>query len=244
MSSNPIVDTYLKYFHAVRATTPELHDLAFNIRYQVYCQEFKYEPEQNFPDQRERDEYDEQSHHCLFIHKPTGIAAGCLRLIAADRDNAILPLPFERFCSPSVDPACYKMLQDFNKRLKYGEFSRLAVPSHFRRRKEDEKKPISIPDDQGSGGGKRLPFPVLPIGLMLCAFAIMLSDGYDYGYCMIEARLARMFLRHSLAFEQIGDFVDYHGLRGPFVITRENILSKLSPEVYEYMEVIQEQLAK
>ncbi len=241
MDSNPIVDTFTKYFQTVRALTPQLGELAYNIRYQVYCQEFKYEPEENFPDQQERDEYDQQSQHCLIIHKPTGIAAGCVRLIVAGKSNPSLPLPFERHCSHTLNPA----IMDLSKldRFSFGEISRLAVINRFRRRKTDEKKPVSIPDERVSGGGNRLPFPLITVSLVLSILAVILNEGYQYGFCMMEPRLAKMLARHRLIFDQIGNMINYHGFRGPFVIKQENILRNLTPQGDELMEVIQQQLS-
>ncbi len=104
MDKNAITNTFSKYFFAVLATTPELRETAYRIRYQVYCKEFQFEPEANCPGQKERDDYDEQSVHGLLMHRSSGAAIGCVRLVLPHPDDPALPLPFERYCRHALNP--------------------------------------------------------------------------------------------------------------------------------------------
>ena len=53
-----LVEDFQEYFdlHAVR--TPAQMAQVYSIRYRVYCEEFGYEPSENFPDREESDAFD------------------------------------------------------------------------------------------------------------------------------------------------------------------------------------------
>lgn len=240
MNIEKIIDSYKEYFYIVHANTESLRKLAYHVRYQVYCKEFRYEHEDHYPSQLEQDEYDVHSMHCVLIHKPSGLAAGCSRLIKPIRKKPPLLLPFELCCSKAVDKQKFDLTS--LDRSDFGEVSRLAVLSDFRRRKSDEKKPISFPDQKKLVNSGRNNFPLISVSLSLGMAALVLNSDVKYAFAMMEPRLTRMLRRFGIVFEQIGNVVNYHGLRGPFVIARENILLNLSPKIRPLMSVIDEEL--
>lgn len=249
MHAESVANLFTQYFYVVGGNTPEIRRTACNIRYQVYCQEFKYELEENCPNQMESDEYDAQSDHCLLIHNHTHQPAGCVRLIRSLPNKPNPPLPFARFCKQAFDKEQFDPAH-----LPLGAFveiSRLAVTAQFRRRKYDEHKPVSLPHEQTTEPGnipgvdhQRHRFPFIPIGLVLSAFTIILRNDYKYSLAMMETRLANMLGRYGLIWTQVGEVMDYHGPRAPFVVYNDKILPNLEskPEVYELMQVIKEQL--
>ncbi|MDX1734231.1 MAG: GNAT family N-acyltransferase, partial [Halioglobus sp.] len=89
-------ENFLRYFDVVYAGSADLMQEVYGIRYRVYCEEFKYEPSVAFPDKQEKDEYDESSLHALILHKSSGLAAGCVRMVSAAPNDE--PLPFEKNC--------------------------------------------------------------------------------------------------------------------------------------------------
>ena len=240
MDKHAPVEIFRRYFTIVPANTSELQDIVYQIRYQVYCQEFHYEHEKDFPSRMEHDCYDTHSSHCLLLHEPNHDPVGCVRLIRPDPNNPDLPLPFEPFCQ---NRHYFKVLDPQTlPRGSFGEFSRLAVLHTFRRRRSDEKKPLSMPDWQTSSASGRNAFPVIPVSLFLAALSMLLHHGFKYGFAMMEPRLARLLRRFEIHFNQIGDVVDYHGQRGPFFISRESILAGFTPEIEELMHLIRQQI--
>lgn len=239
MSSDQITSSFSKYFYVTEANTDELKRRVFNVRYQVYVEEFAYEREEDCPGQMERDDYDAQSRHCLLVHKATGLAAGCVRLVLPNPDTPAAPLPFERFCSFALSPDTLRFLD--RQRCNHGEFSRLAVISHFRRRKTDEKAPVSLPEPEAEAVG-RDSFPFIPVSLFLAALCMLLNSPLDHGFAMMEPRLSRLLKRFGIVFDLAGEVVDYHGPRGPFLLSRPNIIPNLRPDVYELMRLIDQQL--
>ncbi len=243
MTISSVAESFDSYFYATYAHTEQMRKLMYRLRYQVYCLEFRYEPADKFPEQMEWDLYDAHSLHCLLMHKPSGNAAGCVRLIMPREGESDAMLPFERCCSKALD----KSLFDLNtlSRDRFGEISRLAVPAAFRRRKSDENKPISVPDRKTLIAEGRSPFPLIAISLCLAIGLMLLHSGLEYGFAMMEPRLIRMLRRYGIGFKQIGDVVDYHGNRGPFLLTRSGMLSdkpKLPPDVGELLQVVDRQL--
>ncbi|MDQ2697101.1 MAG: PEP-CTERM/exosortase system-associated acyltransferase [Pseudomonadota bacterium] len=242
MSEQAITSGFTKYFYLVRADTPQLREKVFHIRYQVYCKEFNYEDEADCPGQMEKDDYDDHSEHSLLIHRPSGTPVGCVRLVHALRDDPYYPLPFEKYCDHALNRDLFDPLAV--PRDKFGEFSRLAVLSSFRRRKDDEHKPISINENFSLAASGRDNFPFIPVGLFLAALSMSLNAGFLYTFAMMEPRLSRLLKRFGILFEQVGEVVDYHGPRGPFIIRREAVMAHLKPEVQDLMLLIDKQLSK
>jgi N-acyl amino acid synthase of PEP-CTERM/exosortase system len=240
MVTAQILDSYNRYFYVTYATTEAQRELAYRIRYQVYCREFRYEREEDYPDQMERDEYDDQAWHCILMHKLSDSAVGCVRLIGPCEEGPTSLLPFERSCSHALNEQIFDL--STLPRDSFGEISRLAVLQNFRRRKSDEKKPISFPDQQMLAKSGRSHFPLISISLSLGILSMLLNSGLKYGFAMMEPRLTRMLKRYGIVFNQIGDVTDHHGMRGPFVIEKYMILPNLSLNVFGLFKTIDRQL--
>lgn len=91
------------------------------LRYEVYCEEYNYLDPGNYPDNLERDEFDDFSEHFILKHKNEGIV-GYVRLIK----NSHFGFPIEN--------AFELTLGDINiNKGKTAEVSRLIVSSEFRR---------------------------------------------------------------------------------------------------------------
>src|SRR5437762_7954441 len=65
----PLHDIYEDTFKLVRATTQELKEAAYRLRYQVYCVEQPFENPAEHPQGMETDAYDRHSVHTLLIHR-------------------------------------------------------------------------------------------------------------------------------------------------------------------------------
>ncbi len=234
-------ESFGRYFQVVPADTPASREQVHRIRYQVYCREFGYERDEDCPGGLEQDAYDAQSRHSLLIHRPSGIAAGCVRLVLSRPDDPAAALPFERYCSASLDRSIVdpRALPPGS----FGEFSRLAVLGSFRRRKTDEHRPVSVgAADEPDPEGQRC-FPHIPVGLFLTALALFLDSGLQTVFAMMEPRLERLLRRYGILFTPVGEVMDYHGPRGPFMMRRETLLPNLTPEAADLLGLIRQQLA-
>lgn len=236
-----LADAFNQFFEIVPANTDALRDVVYRIRYQVYCHELHFENEADFPDGREIDEFDAHSVHCLLRHRPSGEFAGCVRLVL-NRSNSPEPqLPLERHCSDSLDKATL----DFSQldRSSFGEISRLAIISRFRRRPGEAKTAHGVSDEAAAmTPSERRVFPHIALGLYLASATISLKRGMKMVVVMMEPRLARHMRYFGINFVQAGDIVDYHGQRGPFFITSDNLHQGMKPEVKALLSMVDGQL--
>ena len=236
MTASDLVTSFGKYFRVVVADSAALRDEVYRIRYKVYCKEMRTEREEQFPDEREYDIFDDFAAHCLLQHRPSGLYAGCVRLVYTD-PVASPSLPFEMNCRDSLYPSIVQEI--LHHRGAFGEISRLAVPAEFRRRKGEQGTPIPIQFDEqplGSSGERRYQSPQITMGLFLAAAAMGLIKGMSGVFAMMELRLSRYLRQVGLEFEQVGEEVEYHGRRAAFYITREGL--KLNGDMAALLDFI------
>ncbi|TCO82436.1 N-acyl amino acid synthase of PEP-CTERM/exosortase system [Plasticicumulans lactativorans] len=196
------------------------------LRYEVYCREFGFEREEDCPGQMERDEYDDQSLHCLLVHRSTQSSAGTVRLVLSRPDAPEQRLPFWAHCEDSLfaqhpnHPACFPPGS-------YAEISRLAVGGAFRRRPGEQESPIGQIEGQDFTDVERRTFPLISLCLFLAASSLVVLSGREYAYAIMEPRLARRLASAGMLFERIGSDTDYHGLRAAFYTDTQLALSAL-----------------
>lgn len=230
-----------KYFLAVTAATDELRSEVFRIRYDVYCDELRYEDPSRFPNREETDSYDPYSLHCLLLHKPSNTYAGCVRLVQVNPVSPEEPLPFERLCKGRMyDEVLARLVPD---RTRIGEISRLAVRASFRRRKGEQSVPGGVVEPrQGPLGATRTPW--IALGLYLSAAAIGLIKGLNGVFALMEPRLARRLSTYGIKFQQVGEPVEHRGERAPFFISRETLYGGLPLPVRGLLDVVERDLRR
>ena len=232
-------EQFHRLFEVVLADTPELKKTVYQIRYEVYCLEAGFEAPENFPDGLERDEYDDQALYALLRYRPTGEYAGCVRLIVDRPGTPRTLFPFERFCGHSlrrniIDP-------DKLPRGSFGEISRLAVRTQFRRRNcehLDTRGNIMDSDNGTHDPTHRRIFPHIALGLYLAGAALVITHRRSGAFVMMEPRLARHMRRYGIIFRPAGEVVEYHGMRGPFYLSTQNLYKYIKPEIRELLDTI------
>lgn len=243
MGEYSIAKNFSQFFQIKFADTKSLREEAFKIRYGVYSEELGWEPENVI--QMETDECDDYAYHCLLEHKRTGVYAGCVRLVIPPVQIPDLALPFEKNCLHSAR----KEILDSTKltRGSFGEISRLAVLTSFRRRKKEKKAPFvlnAVNSDTIYTEEEHRHFPNISMGLYIAAVALADICNHVGSFVMMEPKLNRRLRRFGLPFEQIGDEIDYHGMRAMFFLARNNFSSQLNPELKELYLLIYDDLVK
>jgi N-acyl amino acid synthase of PEP-CTERM/exosortase system len=72
----------------------------------------------------------------------------------------------------------------------------------------------------------------------MSAASIAIDSGIEHAYVMMEPRLARSMKFIGIKFIQIGEPIEYHGLRVPYYINPQIFLDNLSPSfTYLYNSV-------
>ncbi|WP_024326765.1 PEP-CTERM/exosortase system-associated acyltransferase [Thioalkalivibrio sp. AKL19] len=215
MESDSVVSAFKRYFELSKRTGRNLEDIQ-HLRYQVYCREFGFEREEDCPGHKEVDEYDTQAWHCLLEHKPSRMAAGCVRVVHVDTGDPIGQLPMERHCHDSFFDSAWR--PDRLERNSICEVSRLAVHSMFRRRNGEAATPIGDIEALKLSPDQIRVFPILAVSLFVAATLLCVHYRKQHAFAMMEPALARILRHTGLEFTQIGEVVHYHGKRAAFYI--------------------------
>jgi N-acyl amino acid synthase of PEP-CTERM/exosortase system len=214
---------FSKYFRSLPALNDDLRRTAFRIRHTVYCEELGYEPVR--ADGMESDEFDGRSIHCLLQSVPNDDFVGCVRIVLNDTADPQSTLPFERLCQGSldrniIDPARLD-------RGKIGEVSRLAVVSHYRRRKGEQKMALGM-NESDFGTPEQPRFPYIAAGLYLAMIAQARHQGVESLFMLTERRLARQLARLGVRLHTIGSPVEHRGMRYPSMMSVQEVIDGLS----------------
>jgi len=220
-----IAEHFTQFLQPQAALTPALRNEVFRIRHNVYCEELAFEEIKE--EGQERDEFDPQSVFAMIKHKPSNNFTSCVRLVKSSCAEELLPI--EKFCIESITN---EELHPSNfKRAEICEISRLAVKADFRRRKADQFQGSAtgaIHETSYSETELRC-FPFIAIGLYMAAATLAIEGGMKHVYVMMEPRLARSMKFVGIHFIQLGDAIEYHGLRAPYYINPHIFMNNLSP---------------
>ena len=236
-----IAEHFFNYFSLSIADTPELQKEVYKIRYQVYCEELEYEPKEKFPHGIETDIYDSRSIHCLLKHKPSDRYMGCVRMVLCNLDQLDDKFPMENFCNHDID------LSGTDRR-RYGEISRLAVIGDFRKRKGEKTSSVGFLFSENQTNSlppeiDRRKFSLIPLSLYLSCTSLLVSLKLDHAFTIMEARLSRHLRRCGIPSCLIGDFVEFHGKRGPFLVSTIDIVNSMDTETIPLFNAIHSDLA-
>lgn len=230
-----LAEFYWSWFDARIASTDELRDDAFRLRYRVYCIENPFEDPSANPDGREIDEFDRYSAHSLLIYRPSGLAAGTVRLVLPRKENLDGSFALQRVCS---DPLLRDPLRFPVERM--AEVSRFCISKEFRRRWGDgscvggehsEGPEMSIDEE-------RRILPHLSLGLIETLVRMSVENGVSHWCAVMEPTLLRLLTRLGIHFDPIGPLIEYHGRRQPCYIPLERLLPRVQRERPDVWDVI------
>lgn len=232
----PLSENFLRYFDVSCATSEAEKSEVYGIRYSVYCDEFEYEPAHLYPNHQEKDEFDDESLHALVMHKSSGQAAGCVRLVSPLGPGRVDVLPFEKHCGESLDQAFVDGLS--LDRGTVCEISRLAVDGSFRRRAGEKVTRYGEVDGLDVTRQERRTFSLIAVACFLAATALTEMAGRTNVFAMMEPFLPRLLKRSGINFQRAGTDIDYHGLRAPYFITTQSALENMRPDLRELYDEI------
>ncbi len=228
-----LIDLFNKYFEVVPADTPEKLRESYRLRYEVYYKEGLF-PGMNVddcPEELEYDQYDEQSAHCLLMHKPSGVIAGTVRVIPTDRQNPDARLPLEIIAGDLFFPDAIP--HENISRAHLGEISRFILAPRFRARRGENRQPYGIPEDPDNsfqknewcqssvswqsldcrGNAQRRSFLHAILGLFVAIVRMSVEQNLTFWYCNMNPVCARLLRSFGIDFKPITPVIDYHGPR-------------------------------
>lgn len=180
----------------------------YQLRYEVYCEEYGFLPKKNYPNHREMDEFDAHSlHFCTFNRRHELV--GYVRLVQAD---ALRTFPFQNHCKLLFEGT---RLPEAAHTL---EISRLMVRKNYRRRVGDlcagvrpSFKGLTPEHDHRSHS------PQILLSLYRQIYSYSRQHGIRYWVAAMERSLARIMGRMNFGFHQLGPPTDYYGVVAPYL---------------------------
>lgn len=240
--SSPALFSRLKefnrYFDLSVATTRKLRDQVYQIRYQVYCEEFGYEPIENFSNHQEMDEFDCQSVHCLATHRESGTLAGCVRVVMLESNDR---MPMEVHVGDYIDQSFIDGFAD--QRHTLCEISRLAVGGEFRRRRREGRSRFGDIESIGASAPERRTFPLVALTLMLGAGAVADILGRKNCFAIMEPFLPIMMRRAGINFRRVGADFAFRGVRAPYYGNMDKLIGNAPEELRQYFGMVRAQFA-
>lgn len=230
------LEEFDRYFELAVATTHQQRNMVYQIRYRVYCEEFKYESSAAFIDQKESDEFDNQSLHCLVTHRVTGLPVGCVRVVMVEGNDS---MSMEQHVGDSID-------QDFiggfsGRRNFICEVSRLAVDGAFRRRSREQETRFGNMDSAVDREWERRALPLIALSLMVGAGALADALGRKHCFAIMEPFLPVMMRRFGIYFRRVGKDFEFRGVRAAYYANTEELFSSAPVELRSYFNMLRAQ---
>ncbi len=227
-----LLDIYRRWFEVVPANTPTLLTEAYRLRYQVYCVENAFEDPNDNPGELETDHFDARSVHSLLIHRPSGAAAGTVRVVLPDTEHSRQSFAIQQVCDDPLldDPVRFPVAT-------MGEISRFSISKLFRRRQGDTLYGITDGPRLTPAEERRIA-PHMTLGLMEALMRMSVENRLSHLCAAMEPKLLRLLGRLGIHFHPIGSLVNFHGWRQPCMIEIEPFLERLRQEREEVWEVI------
>jgi N-acyl amino acid synthase of PEP-CTERM/exosortase system len=175
---------------------------AFELRYQVYCEECRFLPASDYPQRRESDEHDARSaHFCAFNLRDELV--GYVRLVRPDDHGSF---PFQQHSRAVLEGMALAPAQES------AEISRLMLRQDYRRRSTDLLSgPVPEEESDAEQRKRRDHSPQILLSLYRSMYAFSVEHHIRYWYAAMERSLARILTRMSFPFRQLGPQTDYYG---------------------------------
>ena len=229
---------HMKRIKFVEVDSEFLKEEIYRLRYDVYVSEFGFEKKEDHPSGLERDIYDSHSVELAAIEQinaETQKTIGTIRLILHSEhgfpiENAV-PVDFTEE-KPSID--------------RIAEISRLTISREYRRRQGDGLYGVEsylkaseggmVPEGEKPDNAKVRIQPYLILGLFKELYQVSKKLGITHWYMITEKKLWYALKRFDLIFRQIGEPVQYHGLRIPYLGIVEEIEQHLMKKHMDFYQ--------
>jgi N-acyl amino acid synthase of PEP-CTERM/exosortase system len=232
---NDVVAAFHEYFKIIDANSPELLREVFRLRYQVLCIEQRLPgfDASRYPEEYERDSYDDHSSHILLQHRPSGDFVGTARLVLPDPLDHAKSFPIEQYTQ--IDPALFNIRS--LPRQHTAEVSRLLIPRRFHRRRGESGGGINgiVITECDTKKQRRFPHPMLA----LVAGIIRMSADHNITHWLsvMDPSLNRLLGLYGMQFEAIGPLIDYHGPRRPYHVDLLKMLDRMYKNHRQFWEL-------
>ncbi len=230
-------------FKFVLADSDDLKKETYRLRYETYVEEFGFERPEDHPGGLETDEYEPHSIHFAALNTSNDVI-GTIRLVLhSEKGFPIEHAVKTTFVGEKPPPE------------KIAEISRLAVSKSFRRRKEDGQYGVESYLKKSEGGilsdkgpvterQKKRKNPVVVMGLFQMMYHTSRRLGITHWYMITEEKVFISLKKFGFYFYQIGEPIEYHGLRIPYLGIANDMEQRLIKENPLFLKIILKGLEK
>jgi N-acyl-L-homoserine lactone synthetase len=187
-----------------------LMDESHRLRYQVYCIERRFLNPEDYPDEREYDEFDRHSLH-LGVVDEEGALLATARLVKVN----MIGLPLFRHCR--IYPRESELYQESTR---VAEISRLCVSRSVRRR--------------------HIGTASVAINLYRAIYQASKRHGFTHWLVATEPSLQRLLASLKVPFREVGPATDYYGPVAPYLVDLSRwdqiIVSGTLPNLHSFLD--------
>lgn len=238
---NDLNEVFHSRFELLDADTPDLLDMVYAVRYQVYCLETGFEDKSRFPDGRESDPFDAHALHGLLVTQKTRRPFGTIRLVLPGPSLTAPRFPLEQAYPDLL--ASHGYGPDKLASASMAEISRFAISKEFKRRLGEASSITGVTDEslraeRAAPVNDRRHFPHIILGLFRSLCRLSAQAGLTHWVAVMEAPFLRLIDRFGFKFEPLGEPVEFHGLRQPCVGRIDAMLARIYTkrrDVWEFM---------
>lgn len=196
---------------------PRLMDESHQLRYQVYCIERGFLNPDDYPDRRERDEFDRHSLHFGAVDAEGALLA-TVRLVKVN----IAGLPLFRHCR--IYPREAEIYQESTRVV---EVSRLCVSRSVRHRQVGNTS--------------------IAVSLYRAIYQASKRNGITHWLVATEPSLRRLVASIGIPFREVGPRADYYGPVAPYVVDLsvwdQVIVSRTVPALNSFLDGLEPELS-
>lgn len=226
---------FKRHYTIIPAVGDALKQQGYRIRHEVYCRELGFEEIR--ADGMEYDEFDHRSIQCLIHATANNHYVGCARIVPTSPLRDEMTMPLEHICDGQLNPDIVDFIHA--NRGQVAEASRLSIIAQYRS-KSLERNTVPAIHEGSSLTPVRLPYRTLALYLGLIAMSRF--HGIDHLFLLTEKALGMSIKKLGWAISQVGNVVDFHGHRMPFMIDLEQTLSQLNPSVRTFYAAIEQEI--
>lgn len=235
LSIHDFARDYKRHYTIVPAVDEALKQHGYRIRHTVYCEELGFEALR--ASGLEHDEFDHRSLHCLIHATSDDHYVGCARIVPTSPIRDEITMPFEHICAGQLHPEIVDFIDAHRGQV--AEASRLSIIAPYRSKMIEGSTTPAI--HQGSSvTPTRLPYRTLALYLGLIAMSRF--HGIDHLFLLTERALGVSIKKLGWAIRQVGNVVDFHGHRMPFLLDLEHTLATLNPSVRTFYDAIESEV--
>ena len=217
----------------------QLLHASFALRYEVYCEDQKFLPAEDYPDKKETDEFDPYSTHIGVLSKKDYNIIGAVRIVKPSP----LGLPMDRHCV--YDTEFFRNLgYDHPHQLLHSttsaEISRLVISPTYRRRMNDglyalnqdgqRRPPADIQERRHTNR------PVITLGIFKMIYQCCKRNNITHLLSAMEPYLVRSLAKWQVVFNLIGPEIDYYGPVTPYLLEIADVDRRMSSNIPDLME--------